>query len=62
MSALPFLSMPGEQETPSETILKSTSGESIALRSVRVTGRLDNLLQSTFIRRNYRNETGKNNM
>jgi Ca-activated chloride channel family protein len=43
-----------------ETILKSVTGERIALQSVHVEGQLDGLLLSTTIRQEYHNDTGKN--
>lgn len=42
------------------SILRSTTGEHIALQSVHVEGQLDGLLLSNTIRQNYRNNTGKN--
>jgi Ca-activated chloride channel family protein len=43
-----------------EAILKSVTGERIALQSVHVEGQLDGLLLSTTIRQEYHNDTGKN--
>jgi Ca-activated chloride channel family protein len=43
-----------------ETILKSSTGERIALQSVHIEGQLDGLLLSTTVRQNYHNDTGKN--
>ena len=45
---------------PHETSFKSASGESVALKSVHISGNLEGLMLSMKVQQRYRNNTGKN--